>query len=128
MIFNTIFAKVNSDTFKYQKRNWLKIKCNLYEFADVYAGGNFQNIVFFKGKDFIHFGTPISKSKELQKFKLGTSIVVWFKCTSRAYNGKWYSNNSLMHFEKYVPKLKQMQDEHDYAMSIHNQQVTNKTK
>lgn len=101
---------------KYQKRNWLKLRVRLLEFGASF--GNYREVRFYKKKDIIPVKCHISKSNEMEKYPLSTVFTIWFVISSREYNGKYYPNLTLMHFERYVHPQKQMEDEMKYKGSI----------
>jgi hypothetical protein len=107
---------MSEEILKYKKRNWLKLKANLYEIGK--RNGYYQDVIFYKGKDFIKFGCHVDIAKELEKHKLSTKFNLWFTTTSKMYNEKWYTNNTLLHVELYVPREKQIIQEHEIKTGI----------
>lgn len=102
---------------KYKKKNWLKLKVKLYEFGSSF--GNYQKVIFFKGKDFVMFDANKTLVEELKKHKLATEFYVWFKTKSVvSKSGHWFTSNTMFHYELYVPMAKKMEDEHNYKNGL----------
>lgn len=101
---------------------------NLY--GTTVNSSSYAKATFFKGKKLIEFSCFKDKAVELSKVKLGTTFEVWFDLSSKTITtkeGKPFvlTTATLMHYELFVPKAKQLQDNHDYGMSIQNKMFNN---
>jgi hypothetical protein len=91
---------------------------------------SYAKATFFKSKTIIEFNCSRDKAVEISKMKLSTSFDVWFVVNSKfmtTKDGRPYTMTTatLMHYELFVPKIKQMQENHEYSMSIQNKMFNN---
>jgi hypothetical protein len=107
----------NIAALKYQKRNWQKMKCRLYEVG--FDENGFGYAIFYKAKNLIRLQCSREKVVQLQQHPLNTVFEIWFTVVSKvAKNSRWYTSANLMHVEKYVPREVQAFQDDRYSKTI----------
>lgn len=106
-----------TDALKYQKKNWIKLKVQLFEY-----GLNERNwgyvIVYFKKTKMLYLQCHPAKVDEFKKIKLGTALNIWLTIESKVHNQKYYTNGTLMHHEEWKSIEQKLKAEHDYKNGI----------
>ncbi len=105
---------------KFKKRNWLKLRANVYGFGKTSPCGSFKDVTFYKGKKLLSLSCPIGVAKMIQGYNLNTTFTIWFTVSSKFYEktGKYYTNAYLHHAELFVPAQKQYEQDQNYKSGL----------